>query len=336
MTSTSRKAAWAAAGFFAVIAAQAAEYPSAARLADAAAPGYPARPIRFIIPFPPGGGTDIVGRLLGQKLSERLGQQIVIDNRGGANAIIGTALAAKAPADGYTLLMALPASVAVNAALYRNLPYDAVRDFAPVIQLTSIVQLLAVHPSFPASSVQELIQLARARPGRITFASSGTGGSSHLAMELFKIMAKVDMVHVPYKGGGPAVNELIAGQVDVYPGTMISILPFVKAGRLRALAVTSARRFPGLPDVPAIGEVLPGYESTTWQGVLVPKGTPAAVVNRLNREIVAILRLPDIRERLAGDGALPVGGTAADFEALISADILKYAKLIKEAGIRAE
>lgn len=317
-------------------AAQAAERSSAARAADAAAPGYPARPIRFIIPFPPGGGTDIVGRLLGHKLSERLGQQIVIDNRGGANAIIGTALAAKAPADGYTLLMALPASVAVNAALYRNLPYDAVRDFAPVVQLTSILQLLAAHPSFPASSVQELIQLARARPGRITFASSGTGGSSHLAMELFKIMAKVEMVHVPYKGGGPAVNDLIAGQVEVYPGTMISILPFVKAGRLRALAVTSARRFPGLPETPAIGEVLPGYESTTWQGVLVPKGTPATVVNRLNREIVAILRLPDIRERLAGDGALPVGGTPADLEALINADIVKYAKLIKEAGIRAE
>ena len=298
------------------------------------APGYPTRPIRFIVPFPPGGGTDIVARLIGQRLSERLGQQVVIDNRGGANAIIGTELGAKAPPDGYTILMSLQASLAVNPSLYRNLPYDSLRDFAPVIQLTSIPLLLAAHPSLPANSVKELVQLARAKPGQITFASSGTGGSSHLAMELFKIMAKVDMVHVPYKGGGPAINDLLGGQVQTYSGTAISVVPYVKAGRLKALGVTTARRLPVLPDVPAVGETIVGYESVVWQGVVVPKATPLAIVNRLNREIAGTLQLAEVKERLTGTGATVMGGTPAEFGALINSEIAKYAKLIKETGVR--
>jgi tripartite-type tricarboxylate transporter receptor subunit TctC len=295
---------------------------------------YPVKPIRFIVPFPPGGGTDLVARLLSQKLSERFGQQVVVDNRGGANAIIGTELAAKAAPDGYTLVLALPASVAVNPSLYPNLPYDPLRDLAPVIQLNSIALLLVAHPSLAASSIKELIALARAKPGQITFGSSGTGGSSHLAMELFKLMAKVDMTHVPYKGGGPALNDLVGGQVQLYSGPAITSLPLVKAGRLKALGVTSAKRMQSLPDVPAIAETIPGYESDSWQGVLMPKGTPSAIVNLLNREIAKIIRSPDVVERLASQGAEPVAGSPAEFGAYIKAETAKYAKLIKAAGIK--
>lgn len=297
---------------------------------------YPSKPVRFIVPFPPGGGTDIVARLFGRKLVENIGQQIIIDNRGGANAIIGTDLAAKAAPDGYTILLVLPASVAVNPSLYRNLPYDPARDFAPVIQLNSIPQLLAAHPSLPANSVRDLIQLAKSKPGQITFASSGTGGSSHLAMELLKIMAKVDMVHVPYKGGGPAMNDLLGGQVQLYTGTVIGSLPFVKAGKLKALGLTSPRRSAALPGVPTIAETVPGYEANTWQGIVVPKATPAPIIARLNREFARILEQPDVRERFAADATEPIGGTPAEFDAVIKADAAKYAKLLKEAGIKPE
>ena len=295
---------------------------------------YPAKPIRFIVPFPPGGGTDLVARLLSQKLTERFGQQVVVDNRGGANAIIGTDLAAKSAPDGYTMVIALPASVAVNPSLYRNLPYDPVRDFAPVIQLNSIVLLLAAHPSLPVNSVSELVQLAKEKPGQITFGSSGTGGSSHLAMELFKIMTKIDMTHVPYKGGGPALNDLLAGQINIYSGTAISLMPFVKAGRLKAFGVASAKRLRSLPDIPAIAETIPGYASDSWQGVLMPKGTPSAIVELLNREIAKIIRSPEVIERLASQGAEPVAGSPAEFGAYIKAEIAKYSRLIKAAGIK--
>ncbi len=297
---------------------------------------YPAKPVRLIVPFPPGGGTDIIARLVGQKFSAQVGQPLVIDNRGGANAIIGTDLAAKSPGDGYTLLVVLPASMAVNPALYPNLPYDPLRDFAPVIQFNSIPLLMAAHPSLPAKTVAALIQLARSRPGQVIFASSGTGGSSHLALELFKLMTRTDMVHVPYKGGGPAMNELLGGQVQLYAGTVIGVLPFVKTGKLRALGVTSLRRIENLPEIPAIAETVAGYESVVWQGIVAPRATPEAIVSRLNTEFAQILNRPEVRERFIADGTIVVGGSAAQFAILIKSEIAGYARLVKVAGVKVE
>lgn len=297
---------------------------------------YPDRPIRFIVPYPPGGGTDIVARLIAQRLAEALGQQVVIDNRGGANAIIGTGIAAKAAPDGYTMLFALPASVAVNPNLYHDLPYEPLRDFAPVIQLLSFPLLLAAHPGVPASNVRELIALAQAKPGQLNFASSGNGSAPHLAMEMFKSMAKVQMVHVPYKGGGPAMNDLLAGQVQIMAGTMISELPFVKAGRLKGLAVTTAKRAVVLPDVPTVSESLPGYEISNWHGILVPRATAPAIVMRLNRETLKILQTQEARERFASQGAEPAGGTPAAFDALIKAELVRYRQVLRDAGVQTE
>ncbi len=297
---------------------------------------YPARPIRLIVPYPPGGGMDIVGRILAQKLSESMGQPIVVDNRGGANAIIGTDLAAKAAPDGYTMLLALPASLAVNPVLYRNVPYDPARDFTPVIQLNVIALLLGTHPLVPAKNVAELLQLAKAKPGQLSYSSSGTGGSSHLAIELLKSMAKVDLVHIPYKGVGLALNDVVGGLVPIYAGTVLGGLPFVKAGRLRALGVTTRKRLASLPEVPAIGETVPGYESTSWQGVVMPRGTPAAIINRLNAEIGKILQQPEVSDKLTAGGAEIVGGSPAEFGAFIKAEMAKYSKLIKERGIRVD
>ena len=302
----------------------------------ASAASYPNRPIRLIVPFPPGGGTDTVARAISQRLTDNLGQQVVVDNRGGANAIIGTELGARAAPDGYTLTFTLPAAVAVNPGLYPKLPYDPVRDFAPVTQLNTIALLLVANPSLPASSVKELIALAKAKPGHITFASSGNGSAAHLATELFRIMTAVDMVHVPYKGGGPAMTDIIGGQVQIMSGPMISALPFVRAGRLKALAVTTAKRVAGLPDVPAIAETVPGYESSIWHGVLAPAGTPRPIVARLNAEIVAILALPEVKERFEREGAEPVGSAPEAFGTFIKSEIQKYAKLIRAAGIRSD
>jgi tripartite-type tricarboxylate transporter receptor subunit TctC len=294
---------------------------------------YPTKPVRFIVPYPPGGGTDTVARLIAQPLSDRLRQQVVVDNRGGANAIIGTEMGAKAAPDGYTLVFCLPASVSVNPTYYRNLPYDPQQDFAPVIQLNTIALLLVTTPALPAKNVKELIALAKSRPGQFNFASSGNGSAAHLAMELFNLMAGVKMVHVPYKGGGPALTDIIGGQMHMMAGPMIAALPHVKSGRVRALAVTTERRVRGLPDVPAIAESLPGYESSIWHGVLVPRGTPAAIVARLNREIDEILKIPEVQRRLDSEGAEPVGGAPGKFAALIKSDTAKYAKLLKEVGL---
>ncbi len=298
-----------------------------------AADTYPSRPIRFIVPYPPSGGTDTVARLIAQPLAARLGQSVVVDNRSGANAIIGTALAAKAPADGYTLVFSLPANVAVNPVYYRDLPYDPQRDFAPLIQLNDIALLLVTANTLPVRNVPELIALAKAQPGQLNFASSGNGSAAHLAMELFNAMAGVRMVHVPYKGGAPALTDIIAGQVQMMSGPMIGAMPHVRAGRVRALAVTTARRTRGLPDVPAIAESLPGYDSAIWHGVLVPRGTPAAIVSRLNSELNAVLQLPEIRERFASQGAEPVGGTPQQFATLIRTETEKYAKLLRGIGM---
>jgi tripartite-type tricarboxylate transporter receptor subunit TctC len=300
------------------------------------AQNYPSKPIRFIVPFPPGGGTDTVARVISQRLAEQLGQQVVIDNRGGANAIIGTEMGAKAAPDGYTLTFTLPAAVAVNPSLYPSLPYAPLRDFAPVTQLNTIALLLVAHPGVQANSIRELIALAKSKPGQLTFASSGNGSAAHLAMELFKLMAGVDMVHIPYKGGGPALNDIVGGQVQLMSGPMISALPFVKAGRLKALAVTTDKRIAGLPEVPAIAETVPGYESSIWHGVLAPSRTPRSIIMRLHDEIVKILEVPEVRERFAREGAETVGNTPEQFSAFIKSETLKYAKLIKAAGIRAD
>jgi tripartite-type tricarboxylate transporter receptor subunit TctC len=301
---------------------------------DAHAQAYPTKPIRLIVPYPPGGGTDIVARLLSLKLTDTLGQQVVIDNRGGANAIIGTELGAKSPPDGYTLLFALPANVAVNPSLYANLPFDPIRDFAPIAQLNTFPMLLVAHPSLPVTSVSDLVQLARSRPGQLNFASSGEGGGPHLAMELLKSMTKTNITHIPYKGGGPATNDLIAGQVQVMTGTLMSTLPFVKANRLRALGVTSARRSQAAPDIPAVGETLKGYDFSNWHGILAPRGTPAAIVEKLSVEIRKILQSNDVRERLASQGAEPVYGNPDDFMKLIKSEMVKYQLLLNNAGIR--
>jgi tripartite-type tricarboxylate transporter receptor subunit TctC len=299
----------------------------------ASAQEYPVRPIRFIVPFPPGGGTDTVARLIAQPLAERLKQQIVIDNRGGANAIIGTDLGAKAPADGYTLVFCLPASVSTNPTLYRNLPYDPVRDFAPVIQLNAIAILLVSANALPVKSVAELIAYAKARPGQLNFASSGNGSAGHLGMELFNATTGIRMVHVPYKGGAPALTDTISGQMHLMAGPMISALPHVKAGRVRGLAMMASQRVKGLPGVEAMGETLPGFDASIWHGVLVPRGTPTAIVQRLNRELNDVLRLPEVANRMATQGAEPVGGTPAQFAALIKSDTAKYARLLKTIGL---
>ncbi len=299
----------------------------------ASAQSYPTRPIRLIVPYPPGGGTDTVARLIAQPLTERLGQQVVVDNRGGASGIIGTDMGARAAPDGYTLVFCLPASVSVNPTYYQNLPYDPARDFAPVIQLNTIALLLVTTPSLPASNVNELIALARAKPGQFNFASSGNGSAAHLAMELFNMMAGVKMVHVPYKGGGPALTDIISGQMHMMSGPLIAALPHVKSGRIRAMAVTTERRVKGLPEVPTIAESLPGYESSIWHGVVVPRGVPVAVVNRLNREIGEILKIPEVQSRLDSQGAEPVGGTPGKFAALIKSDTAKYAKLLRDVGL---
>lgn len=297
------------------------------------AQNYPNRPIRFIVPFPPGGGTDTVARLIAQPLAERLRQQVVIDNRGGANAIIGTDLGAKAPADGYTWVFCLPASVSVNPTLYRNLPYDPARDFAPVIRLNTIALLMTVTNSLPAKNVAELVALARAKPGTLNYASSGNGGAAHLAMALFNVTAGLDMVHVPYKGGGPAMTDLISGQVQIMAGPMIAAMPHVKSGRVRALAVMTDKRVQGLPEVPTAGETVKGFESSIWHGVLMPKGVPAAIVRQVNREINEVLKTAEVRERMATQGAEPAGGSPEEFAAWIRGDTAKYSKLLKHIGM---
>ncbi len=294
---------------------------------------YPNRPIRFIVPFPPGGGTDTVARLIAQPLGERLKQQIVVDNRGGANAIIGTDLGANAPADGYTLVFCLPASVSVNQTLYRNLPYDPVRDFTPVIQLNTIALMLVAANKMPAKSVAGLIAFAKSHPGQLNFGSSGNGSAGHLAVAMFNVATGIRMVHVPYKGGGPALTATIAGQVDMMAGPMISAVPHMKAGRVRALALLTPKRVSGLPDVEAVGETLPGFDASIWHGVLVPRGTPAAIVQRLNREINELLRVREVADRMTTRGAEVVGGTPEQFAALIKSDTVKYAKLLKAVGM---
>jgi tripartite-type tricarboxylate transporter receptor subunit TctC len=301
----------------------------------AAAQQYPARPIRMIIGFPPGGGTDIVGRIVGQRLSEVLGQQILPDNRGGASGQIAAELTAKAPPDGYTVMMAHIAAISILPSLYPKMPYDAARDFAPITLVAIGPNLLVVHPSVPVKNVKELVAFAKARPGQLHYASPGAGTVQHLAAELFKLQAKVDMLHVPYKGSGQSIVDLIAGHVHLNFDSVPPVLPHVRSGRLRALAVTSEKRFSILPDIPTVTEGgVPGFDLSTWWGLVAPAAVSKDIIARLQAETVRVLREPGVKEKIAFAGADTVGNTADEFAAYIRAERAKYARIVKEANIK--
>jgi tripartite-type tricarboxylate transporter receptor subunit TctC len=301
------------------------------------AQSYPTKPVRMIVPFPAGGATDIVGRIVAQKLAESWGHQVIVDNRGGAGGTIGSDVAAKSAPDGYTLLVATSSTHAVAPSLYSKLAYDAVRDFAPVTLLASATILLATHPSLPAKNVRELIAIAKRQPQALSFASSGNGGISHLVGEEFKSVAGISMLHVPYKGDTPALVDLVSGQVSLMFGTAVSFLPHVKAGKLNALAVTNPQRSPIVPNVPTVAESgLPGFEALQWFGIFTPAGVPKDIVSKLHGDIVKILRLPDVRERMSGLGADVVGNTPEQFAAFQKADAAKWAKVVKASGARIE
>ena len=299
------------------------------------AANYPGRPIRVIVPFAPGGGLDISTRLIGQKLTEKWGQNIVVDSRPGAATIVGTEIASKAAPDGHTLLM-ITTTFAINPGLYPKLPYDPVKDFTPVTQLNFQPNVVVVAPSFAGSSVKDLIVAAKAKPGELTFATPGAGSAPHLAAEMFQRAAGISMIHVPYKGIPPAVTDVIGGRVTMLFTTTISAAPHIKAGKLRAVAITSAKRQSSMPDVPTIGETLPGYRAEAFQGMVVPAGVPQAIVNRLSAEVARIVRLPDVAQRFQLDGAEPVGSTPKEFAAFLKAEMQKWSKVIKDAGIKPE
>jgi tripartite-type tricarboxylate transporter receptor subunit TctC len=294
---------------------------------------YPTRPVRLIVGFTPSGATDILARLIGQWLSERLGQQFVIENRPGAGSNIGTEAVARAPADGYTLLLVAPAN-AINATLYDRLNFNFIRDIAPVAGLIRVANVMEVNPSVPATTLPEFIAYAKANPGKINMASAGNGSQQHVAGELFKMMTGVSMVHVPYRGGGPALIDLLGGQVQLYFGTTASTIEYIRTGKLRALAVTTATRSQALPDVPTVGEFVPGYEASSWYGIGAPMGTPAEIVDKLNKEINAALADPRIRARLADMGGTELAGPPAEFGKLIADETEKWGKVVKISGAK--
>jgi tripartite-type tricarboxylate transporter receptor subunit TctC len=301
------------------------------------AQNYPTRPVRLVVPFAPGGSADLVARVLGQKLGESWGQQVVVENKGGGSGMIGNDFVAKSAPDGYTLTVGTMGPFSVNPTLFEKMPYDPMRDFAP-ITLTGIAShVLVANPSVPVRAVGELIALARAKPGQLTFASSGTGNATHLTFELFKSTAGIDIVHVPYKGGGPAMADLVGGQVSFSFASMPSALPYVKAGRLRAIAVGGATRSPLFPGVPTVAESgLPGFVSEDWQGILAPARTPAAVVAKLNADLVRVLHLPEMEARLAGAGFDVKTTTPQEFADFIRADTAKWAGILKRSGTKAQ
>jgi tripartite-type tricarboxylate transporter receptor subunit TctC len=304
--------------------------------ANVGAQSYPSRPIRAIVGFAPGGATDILARQIGQKLTESLGQQVIVDNRAGGGGVIAAITARDAPPDGYTIFFGTISTLAANVATNPKLPYDPLRDYAPVTLTASNPYFLVVHPSVPAKSTAEFIALARARPGQLNFASSGTGGGAHLALEYFRSMAKIDMVHVPYKGAAPSMTELIAGQVQMTLAQPAVSLAPAKAGRLRILGVSSIKRLVSWPDAPPIAEAVPGYESASWQGVVLPAKAPRPIIDRLHRDIVVALRSPEIERRLLADGSEIGGGSPEAFGAYIRSEIAKWTRVVKEAGIKVE
>jgi tripartite-type tricarboxylate transporter receptor subunit TctC len=298
---------------------------------------YPAKPIRMLVGFPPGGGTDIVARIVAQKLSENLGQAILVENRGGATGMIAAELAAKAPPDGYNIMMSHIAAMCILPSLYPKMAYDTVRDFAPISLAAIGPNLLVVHPSVPAKSVKELIALAKARPGQLHYASPGSGSVQHLSAELFKLQAKVDMLHVPYKGSGQSIVDLIAGHVQLNFDSVPPVLPHARQGRLRALAVTSEKRSALMPEIPTVNESgVPGFNMGTWWGLVAPSAVSKDVVARLHVETVKVLKLPDVREKLGNVGAEPGGNTPDQFGAFIRSESTKYARIVKEANIKIE
>ena len=302
-----------------------------------AAQEYPSKPVRLIVPFAPGGGNDIVARAIAQQLSASLGRQFVVDNRAGAGGVVGAELAAKSPADGYTLFLGGVGSHAVNPNLHAKLPYDPVTDFAPITLIASAPSVLVVHPAVPARTIEEFTALAKANPGKLNFASNGNGSSAQLAAVLYESMAGVRMVHVPYKGLAPALADLLSGEVQLMFSSMVAIIPHIKTGRLRALAVTGRRRSPLLPEVPTLEESgLRGYEAGSWYGILAPAGTPPQIVAKLNAEIVQALQQPAIRERLAAEGAEAIGGTPGEFAAHINAELARVGKILRDGGVRLE
>lgn len=303
----------------------------------AGAQNYPQKSVRVLVPYTAGGAGDIFARTLAQKLTESLGQQFVVDNRPGANGIIGMELAAKSPPDGYVIVMGNSAPMVLNPGLYPKLPYDPVRDFAPVIQGTTYSYLLIMHPSLPARTIDEFVALARARPGQLQYGSSGLGGANHLAGEMLKRAANIDIVHVPFKGSAPALADTVAGHVPMMFDPIVTTMPQLKAGKVRALAFTGARRATQLPDTPALAEKFPGFEVTSWQSLLAPAGTPRPVIDRLYQESAKVLKLPDVVERLATQGGNELVATPPDaFAATIRKELAQYAKIIKEANIRIE
>jgi tripartite-type tricarboxylate transporter receptor subunit TctC len=305
--------------------------------APAAAQGFPSKPIRFIVPNGMGGSTDLVARAIAQKLSETLGHQVVVDNRPGAGGTVGTVMVAQAPADGHTLLMGTIGNLAISPALYNKLPYDPVKDFDSVTQLAASAYVLAIHPAIAAKSVVEFVQLAKAKPGGMNFASAGSGTGSHLTMELFKSVAGVNLVHIPYKGGTAGLTEVISGQVHAMFNGIPSTVPHVRTGRLRVLVVSTPKRVAVLPDTPTLAEQgFPKAESTSWTSLMVPKGTPAAIVNKLYQESAKALQSPDVRERLQFDGAEPVGSKPAEFAAYLRQELVKWAGVVKVSGAKAD
>ena len=299
-----------------------------------AAQGYPTRPIRIVVPFPPGGSTDLVARVVGQKMAESWGQQVVIDNRGGANGMIGCDVVAKANPDGYSTVLGTIGPMAINASLYK-MPYDIVKDFAPVSYTANVANVLVINPSVPAKTVKELIEVAKTRP--LSFGSSGTGGAPHMAIELFKLSAKVPITHIPYKGGGPAMVDLVGGQIQGSFASMPSSIGFIRNGKLRAIGVSAGQRSPALPDTPTIAEGgLPGFSVLDWQGLFATARTPPEVVKKLNAEVVRILALPDVVERLTAAGVEIRTSTPEEWSGFVRSEIAKWAKVVKAAGVKVE
>jgi tripartite-type tricarboxylate transporter receptor subunit TctC len=305
--------------------------------ATTAAQPYPSKPIRLMVPFPPGGSTDIVARIVAQKLGTQLGQPLVIENRGGAGGTLGTAVVAKAPADGYNLVVGTTSTHVVAPSVYQKLEYDPVKDFAPISLMAVTPYLLVVNPSLPAKSVKELVELMKSQPGKLNYASAGVGSTTHLAMEMLKGASQTYALHIPYNGNGPAGTAVIAGQVEILFGSLPAVLPHAKSGRVRALAVGTPKRSPSLPEVPTVAESgYPGFDASLWLAIMAPAGTPAPVIERLNKEIIAAVRSKETAETLDKNGAEPLTSTPAELAAMIRDGVVKYAKVVKDAGVKPE
>ena len=302
----------------------------------ALAQSYPSKPVRFVVPYTPGGGTDLMARALAQRLTENIGQSFIVENRAGAGGNLGMEFVARAAPDGYTIALALTAQYVVNPALYPKLPYDPVKDYAPIMLVARNPYVLIVHPTVPAKSLKELLALAKARAGQLTFSSSGNGSGAHLSGEMLKTMGRVNMLHIPYKGAGALLPDLIAGQVHLSFVTWSSVGPHVKSGRLRALGVTTVKRSPALPDLPAIAETLPGYDLPVWYGIVAPAGTPREIITRLNAELLKVINLPDFKQRIEVDAVEPIGSTPEQLGDYIRVELVKWAKIVRDSGAKVD